>query len=791
MQLFASCYKAFAARRSVPVLVLIVLLLICGWILGGIQINNDIRSLLPDGDSHVAKEFELLGQAPLSRKLVIQLHAAEEVPRQQLLAETRRFAERLQESGEIRVQQLDQQLMTALIGQLQDSLPLFLDAHDWTEIEAQLSPEKIDAALAEDKLLLVQPQGMLMKQRVRRDPLDFQRLVLAKLKALNPVPEAKLEQGQFVSKDGRNTLLLAETSIPITDVNGAEALLEQFTTLKGGLAEGITADLLSGHLYTLENARAIQQDMRIVLIASSLGLLVIFVLFLRRLSAIAVYLLPLVALLVATAATQLYYGSVSGITFGFGAVLLGITIDYGLHVYYPLVRTGKDRGQILAGLAKPMLTGGLTTVAGFAVLLWSVLPGQRQLAFFSIAGIFAALLLALCILPHFVRRQGEAWEFRGQQQAIRPLGRGRRRVVLLCWLVVMLAALTQIGQLKINGELRQLSYVPAYLQQAETNLKENWGDLRSSAMIFSSGASWNEAFSRNEQLWQTLRSEQLDQQAVSLAPLLIADEVQQQRQEHWQRFWLEHAESVSTSLEQSRQNYGFSAEAFSPFVASWTEPGELIDWQTRYGGGLKSLIEDFVFSDSGGYRVISLIPDNPELISRLAVALDGIPGLELVSQSRFGSLLGEEIFHDFKRFILLASGVIVVLLLVVLRSLKRMLLTLLPVVSGIIFMLGGMAWLGLEINIFNVIASILVIGLGVDYGVFMVSRGDDGHEYKARVKAISVSGLTTLAGFGALALASHPALSSIGITVLLGILAAVPSAVLVLPALTRREGGRT
>ena len=64
----------------------------------------------------------------------------------------------------------------------------------------------------------------------------------------------------------------------------------------------------------------------------------------------------------------------------------------------------------------------------------------------------------------------------------------------------------------------------------------------------------------------------------------------------------------------------------------------------------------------------------------------------------------------------------VLVLILVLRSPVRLLLCLLPVISGILFMLGGMAWLGLPINIFNVIAAILVIGLGVDYGVFIVGQ---------------------------------------------------------------------
>ena len=100
-------------------------------------------------------------------------------------------------------------------------------------------------------------------------------------------------------------------------------------------------------------------------------------------------------------------------------------------------------------------------------------------------------------------------------------------------------------------------------------------------------------------------------------------------------------------------------------------------------------------------------------------------------------------------------------------------------------MVGVMGALGISFNLINVIAAILIIGLGVDYGIFMVNKLSNATDHRT-ARAVCVSGLTTLAGFGALVLARHPALHSIGVTVLLGITAAVPSALLVIPALSRR-----
>ena len=110
-----------------------------------------------------------------------------------------------------------------------------------------------------------------------------------------------------------------------------------------------------------------------------------------------------------------------------------------------------------------------------------------------------------------------------------------------------------------------------------------------------------------------------------------------------------------------------------------------------------------------------------------------------------------------------------------------MLYAAIPVAAGLIFMFGAMGWRGIEFNLFNIIATILVIGLSVDLGIFMVSRISEGNDRNTSM-AVLLGGLTSLVGMGALTLARHPALYSIGISVLLGMCGAIPSALFVIPA---------
>jgi predicted RND superfamily exporter protein len=174
------------------------------------------------------------------------------------------------------------------------------------------------------------------------------------------------------------------------------------------------------------------------------------------------------------------------------------------------------------------------------------------------------------------------------------------------------------------------------------------------------------------------------------------------------------------------------------------------------------------------------------VVAALTEEIKSLPGVRLVSQSNFGNNVGRAIINDFTRYLACTSTLVFFLLVIVFRSPSRIMLALVPVVTGLVCMLGIMGMFGIEFNIFNIAATILIIGLCVDYGIFMVCRLTEGSDHTTN-RAILVSGLTTLAGLGALALARHPSMYSIGITVLLGIGTGIPAALLVIPALSRKD----
>ncbi len=791
MRLFGTLYLFFARRRGRLYAAVFALMAFCLVAFSSMEMDKSIEAMLPDGVSGAASDFRMLQKTPFARKLLVNLRVSghgqlKESDRQALLEAAQRleglmlppfFSRVVSGPGE--------QLKAGFLPWLIEALPNLVTEQDLDRLSRELNADGVTRRLQDSYTQLLSPQGWAVKGMIQRDPLALRELALEKFAALNMIPGMRIEGDRFVSADGKNALLIAETAVDMADSEAGRALLDHFEML---VAQSVPAQLevslVSAHRYTVANAEAIQEDLVLTLGATALALALIFLFFLRSLGAVAVFVLPLAVLSVATLAVALCFERVSAITLGFGAVLMGISVDFALHVYFAL-RSGSAQAQrVIEDIARPLLLGGLTTIGAFSVLLFSDLPGQRQLAVFSIAGILAALLFSLVLLPHILGGSGKA---RGQKAFSLPKGKGpwHRPVVLVCWAALMVLCSLQGMNLGFNGDLRALSITPADLQDAEEHLKQTWGNMRGSAMIFAEGETLQEALEVNEALFGALSRALPEAKLVSLAPLVPSLRAQQQSRELWQRFWHgAQGQKILQEMDVQGRTMGFSQTAFTPFLDSLRAEPLAVQIEDLRGQGLGEILDALVLQEEGKVRLLTLAPDGPELVGLFENA-SPVEGAHLVSQSRFRQQLSSAVGADFTRFIVSALLVVALLVTLLFRQPKKILCALLPVVSGLLFMFGVMGWWGLEFNLFNVVATILIIGLGVDYGIFMVCKLSEGYDHDTD-RAILVSGLTTIAGFGALVLAGHPALHSIGVTVLLGISAAIPAALFVIPAIYLR-----
>ncbi|MDH3627941.1 MAG: MMPL family transporter [Acidobacteriota bacterium] len=143
----------------------------------------------------------------------------------------------------------------------------------------------------------------------------------------------------------------------------------------------------------------------------------------------------------------------------------------------------------------------------------------------------------------------------------------------------------------------------------------------------------------------------------------------------------------------------------------------------------------------------------------------------------------------FYRSVGIGAFLVAIILWIDFRNLTLAALALLPLGMGVVWMLGFMRIFGLQFNFANLVAVPLIIGVGIDNGVHVIHRtrleGAAGMEMVLRHtgRAILIASLTTMIGFGSLALASHRGIASLGLVLLLGVGSCLITSTIVLPNL--------
>ncbi|WP_158247157.1 MMPL family transporter [Geothermobacter hydrogeniphilus] len=753
-------------------LLVLVLIVAGGFSLLHLQLSENAEALIPDRDPQLLRQFQLLQQSPMTHKLLVVIEAEESRDRARLTEAAAVFATRFNRAGVGRLQTRLQIDLPGLLQQLVVEMPQRFPAAKLPQLADELSEEEIGLRLQEARDELLSPVGLGSKVLIRTDPLRLRQRLFDGLAYTNLLGRGQFRGGYLWSEDGKGLLLVGKTDIQLTDVRGAAALEQAARAAAAELPPGIKADLLCGQRYTLANAMAIKHDLRRIGLLVSAGLLLVFGLFLRDWRALPVLLLPLAGVVLALGLVLLSGVELSGITLGFGAVVLGVALDYGLHVFFALRHRQREPEQVLAELSRPLLCGALTSIGAFVVLLSSALPVQRQLGWFAALGLLLALLLALLVLPLLLVAPPQPLE----HPDFPTKGPGRRNLLLAGWGLLLLVALAGAIRVRINGDLRQISLVPPQLAATEQRLRQGWGDLRGRAMLLLEGEE-EEVRQQNEVLFSRLRDKLSPGDLVSLAPLLPSRATRTANRAAWSSFWHGAAGGrIADELRRQAGEHGFAPTAFAPFFASFEAQAPV---ERPLPACFEPLLGNLEQRNGEKLQILTLAADRPELATLLQ---DGQLDMTLLSPRLFRAELSGAVKDDFFRLAPCAGVMVLLLTALLLRRARLVIAALAPVISGVVAMFGIMGWAGIAFNLFNAVATVLVIGLTIDYGIFMVWRRQHGGD-RVTDRAVLVSGLTTLAGFGSLALASHPALFAIGISVLIGIGAAVPTALWLVPAL--------
>ncbi|HOU53906.1 MAG TPA: MMPL family transporter [Myxococcota bacterium] len=642
-----------------------------------------------------------------------------------------------------------------------------------SDVPARFSPEGVRKALDHLRQSLASPSGAMDRALAPEDPLLLSRDLLDRmdreLSALSP----RTWQGQWYSQDLQSALLLAETEAPAFDTARQGEVLDQVRRIFGELAParcpGASLRLTGLPRFVVESEQRARGDITRVSLVASLSSVLLFLLFFRGVRPLPLVVLPVAGgLALATGLLSLIHGRVHGLTLAFGGVLIGAAIDYPVHLIHHLShdRAFQESGRLPGPLRRSLWAGFLTSLSSFGVLIFSTYPGLREIALFCATALAGAFACTLAFVPPILRRLPAPRTPRGIDLRLpRPLA-----VPLL--IVVALPALA-LPALRLESDARALDDADPATLADDAHVRSLLPSSALPRQVVCSGPDAQQALRCNDRVHRHLANLRMGGQGPAFASLhaLIPSE------DHQRRTLAALAAlppSLEDDLRQALAAAGFRPDRFEPFFTALDQarrgqvpplrPEDLDDTP------LAEARDGLLLSLPEGWAAVTLAGPLP---AGLPDPLDSLAEDPEVTVLDPGALVSRLITHSqAQTFALLWVGLLVNgAWLIALRG-RRGLWMLLPSALALASVTGTLTLLGHPLNFLHGVAMLLVLGMGVDYGIFLLDAATS-DEVARSSGSVLLAAATTLAAFGGMAFARTGALVAVGTTVAGGLLLAL------------------
>jgi predicted RND superfamily exporter protein len=835
-------FFAFLADRIVRshrliLLIASVITIVSILLITQLRMDSSLDSLMPSGDSQARKLLaDLMGAGPQD-VLVVVVSVAKPGGLESAKQIVDGFVEEMAsfpsiDHLEAKVTTQQKKFFSEIL------LPhagLFLSEKERFDLLERLSDSSISRQIKENKRFLLMPMQSGVTDLILKDPLGLRYLWLSRWFAQQSFAGLELEDGYLVDKSRSHLLVFIRPKESARNITYTKKLMAAASAAgeaaisswrKSHPAAAVTPKITfaGGYAIAQEDEALTRRDLQSSLLISFLGVNILFFLVFRKLRFLFLMLLPLAMALIWTfGLLQLIFGHVNILTGAFAAVLLGLGIDFAIHLLNLYVNASQSQDQAralhlaLTQSGRAILMGGLTTALAFFALGISSFRGFQELGIITGIGIIACLTVMLVVLPALlVWQQGSAVPSGsakpipnfGLNYLIRPVVKHSRRVL---WLSLVLLAALGIAALDISFEddLRSLRPQKAGRMAAEKEVESILGGASGYVLLVMEGKDeetlLNQAWRLDKALARLQDANRLSHYRSILA-YYPAPESQRLALDFYQRYANElNPDRIEATFKKALQENGFQFlpeyTSYLNWLRTLVSPKGRVDRQTFKKANLEQLLDlflvgqgptrklfTFVFPREGLWDKDDLASLNVDL--RKTALESGLNGSEwrLAGWPILTDHLKGLVWRDLADSLVIAGVAIAVALLLALRHPFSAALAAIPLVGGIVAMLGVMALLSIKFNYANFIVLPLIVGIGIDDGIHIVHRWrQESKENLTKVlnqigRAIVLTSLTTTIGFGSLISSHYPGLRSIGWVTALGILTCLLAALILLPA---------
>ena len=796
---FNRTYHSIQKNKSVFALLLLVVFAGLVWMASHIKFDEDISKLIPSNADNEQLQ-KVLNTAQFSDKIIINIQKESDGSLEDLTDYAQQFLDSLDANSEAYIKDIQGKIEDETIFETLDfvfeNAPLFLTEPDYESISNKLQKDSIEALTEANYKVLASPSGLVAKKTIIKDPLGISIMGIKQLKQLGLNDAFELKNGFLVSKNEKNLLLFITPKHKSSETNKNELFAEQLYQFQNELnteyESKISSQLFGGTLIAVANAQQIKKDIQLTVTIALVVLLLLFVFFYRKLTIPVILLIPTIfGGLLAAAILSIIRQDISAISLGIGAVLLGVTLDYSLHVLTH-IRNNDTIDALYSDVAKPILMSSLTTALAFLCLLFIDSQALQDLGIFAAISVLGASVFALVFIPQVYKVETVKTERKTTfiDVIANYQFHGNKLLVGLILLLLIMSAFTY-HHVTFNNDISKLNYEPQALKDAEKNLDNLTNETSKSLYIITYGNSIQAALEQNDIVFNVLNQLEIDRKIISfnsVGALVTSKKSQQQKIGAWNSFWSpEKIHQTEIQLMESGQQFGFKTNTFQAFytlLKTGFEPLSIDDFQK-----ITTIpTTDFIASKSNFHTITSIVKVEEGQISFIKKQFKNVENTMVIDRQNINETLLGHLKSDFNNLIGYCFVVVLLLLFVFYRNWKLTLITVLPIAVTWFITIGIMGLFRMEFNIFSILISSFIFGLGVDYSIFMTngllkSTDNDQHVLTTHKTSVLLSVITTILGIGVLVLAKHPALYSLSIVSMIGIITAMLIAFTIQPLL--------
>jgi predicted exporter len=769
-----------------------------------LSIDTDVTRSLPVNDPVIADAQYVMSHHPMKDRIVIDLsgnRSADTLVEGAVLIERKLAA-----SGLFQSIGLDeyQAVIPGLISRIIENLHvLFTEQELELKIKPLLEPGKIREALADNYSQLLNLEGIGQSNMMAVDPLGFKNLILARMAHLAPSQNVQLYRGHLLSSDGRHLLITAEPKGSATDTAIARSIDALIKSCRADLEKQYRQ---SGTVFTLtpvgafraalDNEDTAKKDARMAVIFASIGIIILLLVgFPRPFIGVLALVPAILGTIAATFVYSLFAGTISILALGFGGTMISFTVDYGiaylLFLDRPYETRGMDATREVWGIG---LLAMLTTAISFAFLFISGFSALAQIGYFTALGVVFTYIFVHTLFPVVfptmppAKREG----FVPLQKFVNWMMKSRslRRVYAACALCVIMLIFARPD---FKVDLSAMNTVSMETLNAEKLITKTWGNVLSSLYLMIEAPSVEDLQRKEDRLTAEL-SKEMESGVLSAAfttsVVFPGAGRMKENLAAWERFWTTaRVTALKKSIRDSSREIGFTPGAFEAFFKTLAKrkiPTMAIPPEYYGVLGVHRVEESDTWAQ---YSVLTPGPAYraDQFYSRVSAATLA----RLFDPSFFGERLGEIILAGFIKMALIVGAITVAVALFYLMDVKLTLISMAPTLFSLICTLGTMRLLGQQPGIPAIIVTVIIIGMGSDYALYLVRAYqrymDESHPLMGLIRmTVFLSAASTMIGFGVLSLAEHALLRNAGLTLLLGIGYSFFGTVMIVPPLLRR-----